>query len=108
MSAAWTGTSRGRSRREPLPTRTTRFSPRRSKKWPVTLFRKILPRHVSHLRDQQAVPRSRSDARLPGDEERVRHLSIIDEPDDKYVRMAHLAVIEAMPSTASQISTRSS
>ena len=28
-----------------------------------------------------------------GDEERVRRLSIIDESDDKYIRMAHLATV---------------
>ena len=35
----------------------------------------------------------RSGCTYPGDGERVRRLSIIDESDDKYVRMAHLAAM---------------
>ncbi|HEY4969305.1 MAG TPA: glycogen/starch/alpha-glucan phosphorylase [Steroidobacteraceae bacterium] len=61
--------------------------------WPVAMFERLLPRHLQIIylinRDfLQSV-----EARYPGDDERRRSLSIIDDTGDRRVRMAHLAVI---------------
>ncbi len=61
--------------------------------WPVAMFERLLPRHLQIIylinRDfLQSV-----EARYPGDDERRRSLSIIDDAGDRRVRMAHLAVI---------------
>ena len=67
--------------------------PEALEKWPVTLFRKILPRHLEIIFEINRRFLDEVRRTYPGDEERVRRLSIIDESDDKYVRMAHLAII---------------
>ena len=61
--------------------------------WPVEMFERLLPRHLQIIylinRDfLQSV-----EARYPGDHERRRRLSIIDDGGGRRVRMAHLAVI---------------
>jgi glycogen phosphorylase len=61
--------------------------------WPVALFQRLLPRHLEiiyainlhFLRDVEAA--------YPGDADRIRRMSIIDENGDRRVRMAHLAVV---------------
>lgn len=67
--------------------------PEALEKWPLPLFRKMLPRHIEIIfeinrRFLDGVRRT-----YGRDEEQIRRLSIIDEADDKYVRMANLAVI---------------
>ena len=61
--------------------------------WPVAMFERLLPRHLQIIyvinRDfLQAV-----EASYPGDNDRRRRLSIIDDDGGRRVRMAHLAVI---------------
>ena len=61
--------------------------------WPVPLFEKLLPRHLQiiyeiNLRFLQEVA-----SRFPGDNDRLRRMSIIEEGDVKKVRMGHLAVV---------------
>ncbi len=61
--------------------------------WPVTLFERLLPRHLEIIylinRDfLQAVS-----ARFADDAQRLRALSIIADEGERRVRMAHLAVI---------------
>jgi glycogen phosphorylase len=62
-------------------------------KWPLPLFGKLLPRHLEIIYEINR--RFLEDLRLghPGDDELVRRLSLIDETDGKYVRMAHLACV---------------
>jgi glycogen phosphorylase len=61
--------------------------------WPVSLLERLLPRHmeiiylINHLFLQEVA------RRYPGDEERRRELSIIEEEPERRVRMAHLAVV---------------
>ena len=62
-------------------------------RWPVALFGKLLPRHLEIIyeinrRFLEAVRR-----RVPGDEELVRRVSLIDESGGGHVRMAHLASV---------------
>jgi starch phosphorylase len=61
--------------------------------WPVALMQRLLPRHmeiiflINHLFLQDVA------ARFPGDVDRLRALSIIQEGGEQRVRMAHLAVV---------------
>jgi glycogen phosphorylase len=61
--------------------------------WPVSMFERLLPRHLEIIylinRDfLQAVAAS-----YPDDPQRLRQLSIIDDGGDRRVRMAHLAIV---------------
>jgi starch phosphorylase len=61
--------------------------------WPVAMFQRLLPRHIEivyainmfFLRDVEAA--------YPGDTDRLRRMSIIQEDPERRVRMAHLAVV---------------
>jgi len=61
--------------------------------WPVSMFERLLPRHLEIIylinRDFLRLV----EIRYPGDEARLRDLSIIDDGGERRVRMAHLAVI---------------
>ncbi len=62
-------------------------------KWPLPLFGTLLPRHLEIILE---INRRFLDAvrlRYPGDDQRLRRLSLIDETGERYVRMAHLASV---------------
>ena len=67
--------------------------PEALEKWPVQMMEKILPRHlqiiyrINELFIQQII------ARFPGDNDRLRRMSIIGEDGERCVRMAHLAIV---------------
>jgi starch phosphorylase len=65
--------------------------PEALEQWPVSLFGALLPRHLEII--DEINRRHLEDVRkkFPGDEERVRRLSLINEGGEKFVRMAHLA-----------------
>ena len=62
-------------------------------KWPLSLFGKVLPRHLEIIYEINR--RFLDELRLShsGDDELLRRLSLIDETGEKYVRMAHLASV---------------
>jgi starch phosphorylase len=62
-------------------------------RWPLPLFAKLLPRHLEIIYEINR--RFLDDLRLryPKDDQLLRRLSLIDEADGKYVRMAHLASV---------------
>jgi len=61
--------------------------------WPVSLFEAVLPRHLQIIYDINF--RFLEDVRhyFPGDIERLRRMSIIDEEAGRRLRMAHLATV---------------
>ncbi len=61
--------------------------------WPLQLFGKLLPRHLEIIREINRRHLEEVRAKFPGDEDRVRRLSLIEEDGDSYVRMAHLAAL---------------
>jgi glycogen phosphorylase len=67
--------------------------PEALEKWPVPLFGSLLPRHLEIILEINRRFLTELRERFPGDEDRVRRMSIIDEAGDRYVRMAHLASI---------------
>ncbi|MHB8111718.1 MAG: glycogen/starch/alpha-glucan phosphorylase, partial [Syntrophorhabdaceae bacterium] len=67
--------------------------PEALEKWPVSLFETILPRHIEIIYEINRRFLDEVRLRYPGDEDRVKRMSIIDETGDRYVRMAHLACV---------------
>jgi starch phosphorylase len=67
--------------------------PEALEKWPVSLIERVLPRHTEIIfginhQFLRTVARS-----WPGDMERQRRMSIIEEGPEKHVRMANLAIV---------------
>jgi starch phosphorylase len=67
--------------------------PEALEKWPVRWFELMLPRHLEIIFEINR--RLLDDVRLryPGDEERVRRLSLVEEGPTRHVRMANLAIV---------------
>src|SRR6516162_9644492 len=62
-------------------------------RWPLPLFARLLPRHLEIIYEINR--RFLDDLRLrfPNDDQLLRRLSLIEEAEEKYVRMAHLASV---------------
>ena len=67
--------------------------PEALEKWPVTIFEKLLPRHLEIIYEINYRFLQDVSARFPGDNARLARMSIIEEGSEKMVRMAHLAAI---------------
>ncbi len=61
--------------------------------WPVALFERLLPRHLELIYELNHRFLEEIRQRYPGDHERVARLSLIEEGQEKRIRMAHLAVL---------------
>jgi glycogen phosphorylase len=61
-------------------------------KWPVAMFERLLPRHLGIIYEINRRWVRSIMARFPGDDARIRRMSIIEEGSEKRVCMAHLAV----------------
>jgi starch phosphorylase len=67
--------------------------PEALEKWPVSLFGRLLPRHLEIIYEINRRFLNEVQTRFPGDEDRIRRMSLIDETGERYVRMAHLASV---------------
>ena len=67
--------------------------PEALEKWSVGLFGSVLPRHLEIVYEINRRFLDEVRSRHPGDDDRVRRLSLIDELGDRSVRMAHLACV---------------
>jgi starch phosphorylase len=65
--------------------------PEALEQWPRSLFGTLLPRHLEIVDEINRRHLDSVRLKYPGDDDRVRRLSLIDERGEKYVRMAHLA-----------------
>ena len=61
--------------------------------WPLAMFADFLPRHLEIIYEINRRFLDEVRARFPGDEDRVRRMSLIGEDGEKCVRMAHLATV---------------
>ncbi|WP_061482429.1 glycogen/starch/alpha-glucan phosphorylase [Mycolicibacterium phlei] len=61
--------------------------------WPLGMFGDALPRHLEIIYEINHRFLEEVRARFPGDDERVRRMSLIGEEGGKCVRMAHLATV---------------
>ena len=67
--------------------------PEALEKWSVGLFKKVLPRHLQIIFEINKQFLETVEAKWPGDVEKKRRLSLIEEGGTQMVRMAHLSVI---------------
>ncbi|GAB6047611.1 glycogen/starch/alpha-glucan phosphorylase [Methyloparacoccus murrellii] len=67
--------------------------PEALEKWPVRMFRQLLPRLLEIIFDINATFLREVEARWPGDHERVARMSLIEEGWEQQVRMAYLAIV---------------
>ena len=67
--------------------------PEALEKWPVSMMRKLLPRHLDIIFEINAHFMREVSYRYPGDTDRLRRMSIIEEGDEQQIRMAYLAIV---------------
>jgi glycogen phosphorylase len=67
--------------------------PEALERWPVTLFERVLPRHLQLIYEINHHFLRKVHTRWPADMQRMRDMSIIEEGEPKQVRMAHLATV---------------
>jgi glycogen phosphorylase len=61
--------------------------------WPAHLFEEVLPRHLQIIYEINYRFLEEVRHRYPGDMERLRRMSLIDETTGRRLRMAHLAIV---------------
>ncbi len=66
--------------------------PEALEKWPVPLMERVLPRHLQIIYEINSRLLQQVSIRFPGDEARLRNLSLVEESNPKQVRMANLAI----------------
>ncbi|HEV3020925.1 MAG TPA: glycogen/starch/alpha-glucan phosphorylase, partial [Pirellulales bacterium] len=67
--------------------------PEALEKWPVEWFQVLLPRHLEIVYEINRRLLNTVRVEFPGDEDRVSHVSLIEEGPTKHVRMANLAIV---------------
>ncbi len=61
--------------------------------WPVSMFRRLLPRILDIIYEINASLIAELNERCPGDKDRVRRMSLIQEGSEPMIRMAYLAIV---------------
>ncbi len=61
--------------------------------WPLAMFGESLPRHIEIVYEINRRFLDEVRSRFPGDDDRLRRMSLIGEDNGKSVRMAHLATV---------------
>jgi glycogen phosphorylase len=67
--------------------------PEALEKWPLPLFGSLLPRHLEIIYEINRRFLDELRTKYPGDDQRHRRMSLIDEHGERHVRMAHLASV---------------
>lgn len=67
--------------------------PEALERWPVSMFERLLPRHLQIIYEINSRFMRKVATAYPGDFDRLRRMSIIQEDPEKAVRMAYLAVV---------------
>jgi len=67
--------------------------PEALEKWPVDLFGRLLPRHLEIIYEINRRFLQDIRSRFPGDDDRVRRMSLIEEGSERMIRMAYLATV---------------
>lgn len=67
--------------------------PEALERWPVGLFGSLLPRHLELIYEINQRFLDAVRLKFPGDDERLRRMSLIEESGDRYVQMAYLACV---------------
>jgi starch phosphorylase len=67
--------------------------PEALERWPVSLFKQLLPRLMEIIFDINAHFLAEVSAHWPGDKDRLARMSLIEEGPEQQVRMAYLAIV---------------
>ncbi|HUK53127.1 MAG TPA: glycogen/starch/alpha-glucan phosphorylase [Candidatus Binatia bacterium] len=67
--------------------------PEALEKWPVPTLQVVLPRHLQVIYEINEKFLGEVKQRFPGESERMRRMSLVEEGEPKQVRMAHLAIV---------------
>lgn len=67
--------------------------PEALERWGVSLLGRLLPRHLQIIYEINGRFMQEVSARFPGDLDRLRRVSLIEEGPEKHVRMANLAIV---------------
>ncbi|XP_072121774.1 glycogen phosphorylase, brain form [Mobula birostris] len=67
--------------------------PEALERWPVQMFERLLPRHLQLIYEINQRHLDNIAARYPGDMDRLKRMSLIEEGDPKRINMAHLSVV---------------
>lgn len=67
--------------------------PEALEKWPISLFERLLPRHMEIINEINRRFLAEVSAHFPLDFDRLARMSLIEDGHDRQVRMAHLAVV---------------
>jgi starch phosphorylase len=69
--------------------------PEALERWPVWLMERVLPRHLEIIYQINHQFLGEVRRRFPGEEERIKRMSLVEEGSERQVRMANLAVVGA-------------
>ncbi|XP_033303040.1 glycogen phosphorylase isoform X1 [Bombus vosnesenskii] len=67
--------------------------PEALERWPTSLLESILPRHLQIIYHINFLHLQEVSAKYPGDMDRLRRMSLIEEEGEKRVNMAHLSIV---------------
>ncbi len=67
--------------------------PEALEQWPVSLFEELLPRHLQIIFEINRRFLDEVTAKFPGDAQKLRRVSLVEESGGRLIRMAHLAVV---------------
>ena len=87
------GRKPGTSRRRASAYTNHTLAPEALEKWPVPLLESVLPRHLQIIYEINRRFLEQVAVAYPGDTERLRRMSLIEESTPKQVRMANLAIV---------------
>ncbi|XP_031428459.1 glycogen phosphorylase, muscle form [Clupea harengus] len=69
--------------------------PEALERWPIDLIQTLLPRHLEIIYEINRRHMERVARKFPGDHDRMRRMSLIEEEGGKRVNMAHLCIVGA-------------
>eukprot|EP00118_Oscarella_pearsei_P024881 m.307012 g.307012 ORF g.307012 m.307012 type:complete len:885 (+) comp41816_c0_seq1:78-2732(+) len=67
--------------------------PEALERWPVSMLQNLLPRHLEIIYRINYLFLQQVSAKWPGDEDRVRRMSLVEEEGEKRINMAHLSIV---------------
>ncbi|KAF7652794.1 hypothetical protein LDENG_00092280 [Lucifuga dentata] len=67
--------------------------PEALERWPVELFTRLLPRHLEIIYEINRRHLEKVAAKYPGNTDRLRRMSLIEEGSQKRINMAHLCIV---------------
>jgi len=67
--------------------------PEALERWPVSMLERILPRHLQIIYDINQSLMDIVSVKYPGDTDRLRRMSCVEEHGEKKINMAHLAIV---------------